>query len=693
MPIRDAKNFTFRPFGTVDAVDATNGKPGGMTSCQNLVPAPNNPGFFAPRPAALKKADLSSINPTGVISCFCIVGTTVYGMIQSTTYPGKDEPFAYNLATSTLLTLTGVSSALLPNTLPTAGAVVNPNIFSGASTRIVVVHSGFNGTGSFLGWFDVAGFSSSSGFGNTTIGSPVIRSMHTNVGNSAPILAGYQAGMAIAGAGIPAGTTILSMSNGTFSLSTVGTTTLGSNSVTAVGSVTGVEVGMTITGPNLATGTYVTAIGAGTFTLSQNAVASGAGVALIVTGGGLVTLSQNATATATGVVLTVTGGTRTSPQWSSGNLNGNPLSVVPICGAGFNGRAWYGAGPYLVFSDPLNSTQVTLSTQALQIGDVASITAINPLPLTAQLTGGIQQSLTVYKGAASFFQVTGDASSANLAVNAVTGSVGTLAPDTIAQTPLGVAMVCVDGVRFLGLTGVQTERVGAEGSGVSVPFLNAITPSRMVADYAENVYRVSVTSASDPAARPFEYWYDLTTQQWSGPHTFAAALIAAYPAGGGFLLAPIGVPASLWFSDVIPKASSVYIENGVQLAWTYETTLLPDNEDMAFNQVVETAVQFASPAANPVQVTAVNEGGALLGTVTVKPDYNGVTPLWGAVNWAAFNWGIATGSFRRYPVYWAAPLVFRQAKLRLSASSDRGQVVGDLFVRYQVLGYGIDPQS
>ena len=104
-------------------------------------------------------------------------------------------------------------------------------------------------------------------------------------------------------------------------------------------------------------------------------------------------------------------------------------------------------------------------------------------------------------------------------------------------------------------------------------------------------------------------------------------------------------------------------------------------------------MQFASPAANPVQVTAVNEGGTLLGTVTVKPDYNGVTPLWGAVNWAAFNWGIATGSFRRYPVYWTAPLVFRQAKIRLSASSDRGQVVGDLFVRYQVLGYGIDPQS
>ena len=692
MPIRDSRNYTFRPSGTVDAVDATNGPPGGLTSCQNLVPAPNNPGFFAPRPAALKRIDLTSINATGIISCACVVGTTVYGMIQSSTYPGKDEPFAYNMLTNAILTIAGVSSAALPNTLATAGAWTSPVIFSGASSRIMVLHSGFNGTGNFLGWLDVAGFNSTSGFGNTTTGSPVIRSMHTNVGNSAPILAGYQPGMSVTGAGIPAGTTVLSQVNGTFSLSTTGTTTSGSNSVTAVASATGVEVGMTITGPNLATGTYITALGAGTITLSQNAVASGAASALVVTGGGTVTLSANATATATGVALTVAGGTQGSPQWGSGNFNTNPVTIVPISGNGFNGRAWYGVGPYLVFSDPMNSTQVSLASQALQIGDLTPITAISPLPLTAQLTGGIQQSLTIYKGAESFFQVTGDPTTSNLAVNAVTGSVGTLAPETIAQTPLGVAMVCVDGVRFLGLSGVQSERIGAEGSGVSVPFMNATAPSRMYADFNQNVYRVSVTSATDAAGRPFEYWYDLTTKEWSGPHTFASSIILAYPAGGGFLTAPIGVPATLWFSDVIPKATSSYVENGVQLAWTMETVLLPDNEDMAFNQVIETAVQFASPAANPVQVTAVNERGDLLGSITVKPDFSGATPLWGAVTWGAFNWGIAAGSFRRYPVYWLAPLVFRQAKLRLSASSDRGQVVGDLFVRYQILGYGLDPQ-
>ena len=693
MPIRDSQAFTFRPFGVVDAVDSTNGSPGGLTSCQNLVPAPNNPGFFAPRPAAIKTVDLPSINPTGAISCFVVAGQYVYGMIQSTTYAGKDQPFAYDMKNNVLLTITGVSAALLPNTLPIAGDWQPPCIFTGAGSRVMLTHAGFVGTSNFIGWFDISGFTVNSVFGNTTIGSAVIQSVHTNVGNSAPILAGVQPGMAVTGTGIPAGTTVLSMTNGTFSLAATGTTTAGSTSVTAVAPVTGIAAGMTITGPNLATGTYVVTISGTTVTLSQNAIASGAATALTFTGGGTITLSQNATATATGTTFVFAGGTLASPQWSAGNTNVTPLTIVPICGTAFNGRAWYGAGPYAIFSDPVNATNVTQSSQALQIGDLTNVTAITALPLTAQLTGGIQQSLTVYKAAESFFQVTGDPLTGNLAINAVTGSVGTLAPNTIAQTPLGVAMVCVDGVRFLGLTGTQTQRVGAEGTGVSVPFLNATVPARMAGAYAENVYRVAVTSASDPATRPFEYWYDLTTQQWSGPHTFAAALIEAYPAGGGFLFSPIGVPASLWFSDVIPKSSSVYVENGVQLAWVYETTLLPDNEQLAFNQVVETAIQFSSPAANPVQVTAVNESGTFLGTVTVTPDFSGTAPLWGVVNWGAFNWGTVTGAFRRYPVCWNAPLVFRQAKLRLTASSDRGQIVGDVFIRYQVLGYGLDPQS
>lgn len=691
MPIRKSTTFTFRPKGLIDAVDSTNIGAGGLSVAQNIVPAPSTPNFWTPRPAASKLFDLSSISAVGVISAITATGDYVYGMIQSTTYPGKDEPFVCRLSTNVIIPVTGVSAALLPNSLPTSGTWIPPVIFAGAGGRVMVTHTGYTGINNvYLGWFDISNFSNALGFGNTTTGSPILQSLRTNVGNSAPILSGYQAGMVVAGAGIPAGTTILSMTNGIFSLATTGTTTAGSASVTAVASTTGVAVGMTCTSPNFPTGTYVTTVGVGTFTLSQNALASGTAISLTVTGGGTVTMSANATVTATGVALTVTGGTLATPMWGAGNLNGAALTIVPLCGAAFNGRAWYGANQYAIFSDPNNPTQVTLSSQALTIGDQSAITAIVPLPLTSQLTGGIQQSLTVYKGAQSFFQITGDISGGTLAVNAVTGSVGTLGPNTIVQTPRGVFAVAVDGVRALGLSGTQSEPIGASGKGVCVPFLNVVTPSRMCGAYAEDIYRISVISAVDPTQRPAEYWYYSKDDQWSGPHTFASALLEPHPSGTGFLAVPIDVPASIWFNDIIPKATSTFVENGVQLTWVMNTTLLPDNEALAYNTVVEMALSFSSPPGDPFQITASNSMGNFLDTVTLTPDPTGGDPIWGVAMWGAFLWGTALASFRRYPIYWNKPLTFRQASMRLSASSDSSQLIGDMFVRYQVLGYGVD---
>ena len=691
MPIRNAQTFTFKPRTLIDAIEATNAAEGGLSVAQNLVPAPSTPNFWTPRPAAIKLVDLSSINAAGVISAIHATGDYVYGMIQSTTYPGKDQPFVYRISTNALLTVSGVATGLLPASLPTSGAWVSPLIFSGAGGKVMVCHSGFTGANNvYLGWFDVSNFSSTAVTGNTTTGSPIIASLQTNVGNSAPILSGYQPGYTITGPGIPAGAYILSMINGTFSLATTGTTTAASTSVTAVASVTGAAAGMSITGPNLLTGTYITVVGAGTFTLSQAAIASGAASALTITGGGSVTISANATATANGVALAVAGGSPNAPLWGAGNLNGAALSIVPTCGSAFNGRAWYGANQYAIFSDPLNPTQVTQSIQALTIGDQSPVTAIMALPLTSQLTGGIQQSLTIYKGAQSFYQVTGDATTGNLAVNAVTGSVGSLAPNTIIETPLGVMSVATDGVRILGLTGVQSPPLGVEGTGVTVPFLNALVPSRMTAAYAENTYRISIISAVDPTAQPREYWFHPAQNQWSGPHTFASAMLEAHPNGAGFLSVPIGVPGSIWYADTVPKNTSTFVENGVQLSWIYNTTLLPDNQDLSYNQVIETAIGFASPAADPLQITVLDEKGTFLDSVTVVPDPSGTNPVWGTAIWGAFLWGTSSGTFRRYPVKWSKPLNFRQASMRISASSDVGQLIGNIFVRYQVLGYGVD---
>ncbi len=59
-----------------------------------------------------------------------------------------------------------------------------------------------------------------------------------------------------------------------------GTTTSGSNSVTAISSTTAITVGMTVSGTGIPAGTTVVAKGSGTITLSQNATASGTAVPL-----------------------------------------------------------------------------------------------------------------------------------------------------------------------------------------------------------------------------------------------------------------------------------------------------------------------------------------------------------------------------------------------------------------------------
>ena len=160
--------------------------------------------------------------------------------------------------------------------------------------------------------------------------------------------------------------------------------------------------------------------------------------------------------------INITGGTAVKPRWGAGNTNTNPLSTVPSCVHGFNGRAYYGVSSYLVYSDPTTPMQVSLASQAVQIGDTTSITALAGLPLSSQL-GGIQQSMTVFKGAGTLYQITGDAAaSGGLSVNAIAGSVGTLAPKSIAGTPGGLLFMAVDGLRLLGLQGTLSPPMGTE---------------------------------------------------------------------------------------------------------------------------------------------------------------------------------------------------------------------------------------
>jgi len=502
-------------------------------------------------------------------------------------------------------------------------------------------------------------------------------------------------GMQISGTGIPANTTVIAVSNGTFSLATTGNVN-GTTALTNLASTTGVAEGMIVTGPLFAAGTYVAAIVSSTaVTLSTAALGTAVATAVVFSGGGTITLSNNANATNKLVTLTISGGTLAAPLWCAGNLNVNPLAQPPTAVAAFNGRAYYAVGNALVFSDILNPTNVTYATQALLL-DSTDITALAGQPLTSQLTGGIVQSLFAFKGADAYYQVTGDAALGNLTVNAIAGSVGTLAPNSICETPDGLAYMAPDGLRIINPeSGLCTDPIGAFGSGVTLPFINAINPTRMCAAFGQNTIRITCKNGADPAQPVQEYFFNFQKKHWTGPHTFPYSHIAAYSTattmGVGFLGTYDGIPSTLWNHSIVPTTGSTYKENNVPLTWTWETCLLPDNDSLAMNRMVKTTFAMILPTNQTVVVTAYDDSGNTIDTVSIAGPSGAGAPKWGSVTWGAFTWGGGvTGYFRQWRVSWHLPLIFKQSQLSIAGASSPAFAIGNLYMGYQELGYMLE---
>jgi hypothetical protein len=547
----------------------------------------------------------------------------------------------------------------------------------------VVTHPGFPGGASpspYFGWIDTSSYSQSV-IGQITSGSNVITSLYTTVGNSAPILQGVQPGQLVTHADFPAGTYVISCSDGVFSLNTTGNT-YGTTTLDTLGSVVGVLPGMTVSGAMFAAGTYVVSVAGSSVTLNQAAIGTATGTAVNFSGGGSILVSNNATGTAANATVAITGGTPSAPRWGAGNFNTNPLTVVPKCCYGFNSRNYMGAGPYLVYSDPLMPLQVSLASQAVILGDNTDITALAGVPLSSQFVGGVQQAITVFKGAGPLWQITGDALTGNLSENQVEGSVGTLAPRSIVGVPNGLLFMAVDGLRLLGVTGSLSDPLNTEGRGVAIPFLNALYPSRIVAAFSENIYRVTVQDASQAGDPMSEYWLDITEKVWTGPHTLPCRAAQAYPAGGSFLVAPFNVNGQIWRSDAIPDYSSGSTENGSRLQCTYETVLLPDNQNSDWNKVMQSTLGMALANSDTVNVQAFDDRGNVLGACS----FNGqaaAASLWGAFNWGSGTWGAAISLLREYFLNWPNPLVFRQARITATFPASPGQAIGNLYVPMQ----------
>lgn len=380
-----------------------------------------------------------------------------------------------------------------------------------------------------------------------------------------------------------------------------------------------------------------------------------------------------------------------APAWSSGNTAPTALVAPAQWVQNFNGRCFFlvnpaGAQPGAYMSDQLNPTVITNAGQILTFGDNVPLTCAVGLPLSNQL-GGIIQSLMIFKSATNIYQVTGDFSLTNLAVNSLNVATGTLAPNTVVTTTKGLAFAAPDGLRVIDFNARISDPIGHpnDGAGITIPFINAQVPSRMCAAFNSGIYRVQVNNgvaAGNPKQQ--QWWYDFVRTCWSGPHTQPASLMQPY-AGNTFIVTLIGAGAVLFQSDPVQSSSSTFVENGVPLQWTFATPMLPDTDEMSEVAVVESTLHMALATGATVSITSQDQNGGVLDQVTIVP--SGSPTIWGAFIWGAALWQGALNALFPRQLQWHFPLVFRRMGITASGLSAPGIKIGRLHLRYQVLGY------
>ena len=155
MTLRNARPVRFSPHTLSDSLDSTDGgeRTGYMASLQNLIPDPTTEDVWTCRPGHVLQTNFSSFNtPTGVV-VYKIIGSLVYGLVSTARTPNHDEPFCFNLATQSFVTVSGVTSSNVPVTQSTLGDWVPPTMDL-CGVNLVVTHPGFNGVTNFFGWFD-----------------------------------------------------------------------------------------------------------------------------------------------------------------------------------------------------------------------------------------------------------------------------------------------------------------------------------------------------------------------------------------------------------------------------------------------------------------------------------------------------------------------------------------------------------
>jgi hypothetical protein len=377
----------------------------------------------------------------------------------------------------------------------------------------------------------------------------------------------------------------------------------------------------------------------------------------------------------------------TALTWTAQNTTINPLVFPPQWVSNFNGRCYFlvnppNSQPGAYFSDVLAPTVITNANQVLTFGDNVPLTVSGGLALFNQL-GGIIQSLMVFKSVSNIYQITGDAALNNLTLNTLNVATGTLSPNSLSTTTKGLAFLAPDGLRIIDFNARVSDPIGRSGQGITIPFFFSLVPSRANASFNGGVYRAQVQNGLALGSPQQEWWLDMVREEWSGPHTTKVAMIEPY--ANTFLITSIGQGAKIYQSDQVQSNVSGFTEYGVNLQYNFQTSFLPNTDQMAENCIIEATVQAALVASFNITCAALDQNGVVLDIVSIAA--TGSPTLWGFFTWGQALWQGAANALAPRQLLWKQPLVFQRLTLAFTGLSAAGIKLGRLNLRYQQLGY------
>jgi hypothetical protein len=367
-----------------------------------------------------------------------------------------------------------------------------------------------------------------------------------------------------------------------------------------------------------------------------------------------------------------------APVWNSGNTGVNALPAVPVCVSQFNNRAWFTVDNAVWFTDAL-TTNISNASNVLIVGDNIDITGTAPQPLVTSVQG-IIQSLAVFKPNAIAL-ITGDSALGNLALNIIDSSTGCEAIRTVAPTPKGLKFMAKDGIRTINKQGTLED----PNPDLKVPFINALIPSRASAGYSNNIYRITVENGAKNNNPLEEYWFDERQNGWSGPHTFTQDMVVPY--ANGFVAFNSQLAPKLWVSQVVQDGNSLYVENGEDMTFLYQTAPLPDDGGMYENSAVLSVIDLQLPNDGSSYTFAASDVyHGFLSSASINAPEAGY--LWGgATTWEGGVWTYTEYGLERYNIPWTEPLVFSRMVFQASGPSSQAFRIAKLVIGYQPLNY------